>query len=276
MWVIKASGKKEEFNPEKILGTLRRAGASGKLAGEIVKEVESKAYDGIRTRDILDIALGILRKSKPEISVIYDLKRALMNLGPTGFAFEKFFAQILNNYGYETSIGDIVKGRFTTHEVDVSARKKQRYMIECKYHNSPGTYTNLKVALYVYARFLDLNKKYDVPWLATNTRLSSNAVKYAEGVKMKITGWQYPKREGLQDLIEGKKLYPITILKSVNNFVKASLSEAGILLAKDILKHDIQELKSKTRIPENILKNLVEEAKMVYKVKIGKNPSQKI
>lgn len=268
MYVIKASGKREEFNSGKIYNTLIRAGASKALADEIVREVESKIYDGIRTREILDITLALLRRKKPNVSMVYDLKRAIMNLGPTGFVFERFFAEILRNYGYKTETGQVLKGSLATHEIDIIASNKSRYMIECKYHNSPGIYTNLKVALYVYARFLDLRKMFDYPWLATNTKCSDKAIKYAKGVGMKITGWQYPKNESLQDLIEGKKLYPITILRSVNDFVKWRLCEANILVASDLVKKDFNELKDRIKIPDEILRRIIDEAKDVYKVRV--------
>ena len=270
MYVIKASGEKEKFKPKKVLGTLLRAGASKKLAGEIVKKVEAKVYDGIKTRVILDTALDLLKNKKPEVGAIYDLKRAIMELGPTGFPFERFFAEVLKNYGYQTQVGKIFRGKNITHEVDVTAKKDSTYMVECKYHNALGIYTNLKVALYVYARFLDLKKNFNYPWLATNTRLSRKAVAYAKGVNMKITSWQYPKNENLQKLIEDKKLYPITMLKSVNKSVKWKLSSSGIVLVKNLLDYDLQELKIKIKIQEDLLKKAVDEAKKIYNVKTGK------
>tara|TARA_Y100000310_G_scaffold344356_1_gene456703 strand:+ start:249 stop:1061 length:813 start_codon:yes stop_codon:yes gene_type:complete len=270
MYVIKASGEKEEFNPKKVLGTLLRAGASRKLAGEIIKKVEAKVHDGIKTRVILDTALDLLKNKKPEVGAIYDLKRAIMELGPTGFPFERFFAEVLKNYGYQTQVGKMVKGKAISQEVDIIAKKDSTYMIECKYHNSVGIYTNLKVALYTYARFLDLKKNFDRPWISTNTKLSRKAIAYAEGVNMKITGWQYPKNENLQKLIEDKKLYPITILKSVNKSVKHKLSNSGIVLVKNLLDYNLKELKTKVKIQEDILKKAVEEAQKIYDVKTGK------
>ncbi len=271
MYVVKASGKKEEFNPGKILSTLRRAGATQKLANEIENEVEKKAYDGITTREILDNALELLKSRKPEVADIYDLKRAIMTLGPTGFPFEKFFAEVLRNYGYETQIDQIVSGKFSTHEIDISAVKKNiRYMVEAKYHNTQGVYTDLKVVLYVYARFLDLKRKFDVPWIVTNTRISSNAMNYSKGVGIKITSWKYPGKESLEGLIEGKKLYPITILKSVNESVKGNLIRSGIVMVKDLLNIDFGELQKRTKISREDLASLVEEAGKVYKVKVGK------
>ena len=271
MYIIKASGEKEEFKPQKILGTLQRAGAPRKLAEGIVREVKAKTHAGTTTREILDMALGLLKNKQPEVSARYDLKRAIMNLGPTGFTFEKFFAEVLKNYGYETHVGRMVKGKIISHEVDIIAKKDLTYMIENKYHNSLGIYTNLKVALYTYARFLDLKKNFDRPWLATNTRLSRKAIAYANGVNMKITSWQYPREGCLRSLIEKKKLYPITVLKSVNDTIKWKLSEANIVLVTNLLDHSLKELKAKTNISENLLRRIIEEAEKVCDIKEKNN-----
>ena len=268
MYVIKASGKKEEFKSEKIFRTLRRAGASRKFADEIVLQVKTKIHDGITTKRILEMALSLLKKNDPIIGAKYDLKRAIMNLGPTGFPFEQFFAEILKHHGYNVQIGKTVQGKIISHEIDVIAKKESTYMIECKYHNSLGIYTNIKVALYVYARFLDLKHKFARPWLATNTKFSSKVTTYAKGVGMRLTSWQYPKGESLQKLIEEKKLYPITILKSVNEQIKINLSRANIMLAIDLMKYDLNELKRKTGIPENTLRKVLEEAKRICDVKV--------
>ena len=265
MFVTKASGKKEEFMPEKISRSLMRAGASKKLATEIVKQVEAKAYDGITTREILDMALKILSVEKPHVSERYDLKRGIMNLGPAGFVFEKFFAEILKNYGYETQVGQMIKGRLSTHEIDIVAKKKYLYMVECKYHNSLGVYTDLKVALYTYARFLDLKNKFDFPWIVTNTRVSDKAMSYSKGVGIKLTSWSYPEKESLRDLITQKKLYPVTILRSVDAHVKWKLSVANIFFARDLLELSVQELKERTKLKDSVLRSLISDAKGVLR-----------
>lgn len=267
MYVIKASGKKEKFNPDKIKGTMLRAGADEKFADEIVKKVEKEIYNGITTREILDTALEILHNKKPELAALYDLKRAIMNLGPTGFPFEKFFAKILKEHGYKIKIGQTIQGKITSHEIDITAEKNSKYIIECKYHNQAGIYTGMKTALYVYARFLDLKKNFDIPWLATNTKFSNKVIKYAKGVNMKLTGWKYPEDENLQTLIHEKKLYPVTILKSVDKNIKGKLLKKGIVTIKDLIEYDFNELKSKIRIPEKILKQIIDESKKIYEVK---------
>ena len=85
-----------------------------------------------------------------------------------------------------------------------------------------------------------------------------------------VTSWQYPKDENLRALIEKKKLYPITIFKSVNQSVKFKLFNAKIMLVQDLLKYNPSELSKKTGIPENISKKITEEAQKIYTVKVGK------
>ncbi len=260
MFVIKASGEKENFNAEKVRRTCLRAGASKELADEIVEEIKKKIYDGMHTKEILNIVLKLLKKV-PAGAARYDLKRAIMRLGPTGFPFENFVAGILQDYGYKVKVGQIIMGQCATHEIDIVAKKgNKRYMVECKYHNASGIYTGLKTALYTHARLLDLNDKFDQGWLVCNTKCSSETIKYSRCVGLKILSWRYPPGEGLEKLIEQNKLYPITILRNVNKYEKGRLSQAKFMLVKDLLRFDMVELKKKTGLPGAKLKKIVEEA----------------
>ncbi len=264
MYVIKESGKKERFMPEKIKRSLLKAGSSNQMADEVLKDVKSKLYDGITTRIILQYALALLKKQDPATGARYDLKRAIMNLGPTGFPFEQYFAEILRHNGYAVHVGKIIPGKLISHEVDVWARKDSKnYLVECKYHNEQGTYTDIKVALYIHSRFLDLQKKFDIPWLATNTKFSDKVVKYAKGVGMKLTSWQYPKGESLSELIVAQKLYPTTILKSVDENTKGKLSKANIMLVLHLIDKDVRKLSKKTGIPESTMGRIVQESKEI-------------
>lgn len=263
MYVVKASGEREEFNAEKIRNTCLRAGASRKLADEIVEEVEKRAHDGITTKKILNLTLRLLRK-EPRAATRYDLKRAIMSLGPSGFPFEEFMAETLRNYGYKTTVGNILKGKCISHEVDIVAEKgNKRYLIECKYHNAPGIHTDLKVVMYSYARFLDLDENFDHTWLICNTKCSRDARKYAKCVGLKITSWRYPGKESLEKMIERKKLYPVTILRSVTGFTRDRLFQAKIMLAKDLLDYGLEDLKRVTGLPENMLSKIRKEVRWV-------------
>ena len=263
MYVIKASGEKEELDVGKVRKTCLRAGASRELADKIAREVEKRAYDGITTREVLNLTLKLL-KEEPEAAIRYDLKRAIMTLGPTGFPFEKFVAELLQNYGYKTRVGQVIRGKCVDHEIDIVAEKDgKRYLVECKYHNALGIHTDLKVALYTHARFLDLGGNFDQAWLVCNTKLTGEARKYARCSGLKITSWRYPRRESLERMIEEKRLYPVTILRSVKGFARDRLFQAGIMLAKDLLDYGFERLKKMTDLPRDSLNKIMEEAKVV-------------
>ncbi|PIN93278.1 ATPase [Candidatus Pacearchaeota archaeon CG10_big_fil_rev_8_21_14_0_10_35_13] len=271
LWVIKASGQREPFDDQKLVKTLMRAGASKPFALTIVSKVKGRVYDGVRTKEILKMALSILRNDRevknPAVAMKYSLKTAIMSLGPSGFPFEKFFAEVLNNYGYKTLVGKSYPGTEVMQEVDVSANdsSNKRFMVECKYHNQHGIYTDLKVAMYTHARFLDLKKFFDVSWLATNTKLTNDAIDYARGVGMRVTTWGFPKGESLQELIEKKGLYPITVISRVRGRIKDSLIDSGVVTIKQLVSFDLSRLSKDSGIPLRILDRLRKEASVLVK-----------
>ncbi len=267
MKVIKASGLEEKFDSKKIYKTILEAGGSGKIARDIINTVKKEYHNKITTKEILDIVLREL-KNHPDIRARYDLKRAIMSLGPSGFPFEQFFAEVLNHYGYETTVDNHIRGKVVIHEVDIIAKNKalnKSYMIECKYHNETGTNTKLHVSMYTYARFLDLNEKQrpEMPWLVTNTKCTKDAVGYAKGVGLKVTSWNYPHNSSLQRLIKDKKLYPITILRSVDHNTKNKLFSAKVMVAKNLLNYSVEDLMKKTNLDSKSVNKILEEVKAV-------------
>ena len=272
MWVVKASGETEKFDPSKIKRTCLRAGASEELANKIVEQVRKKAYDGISTREILGIALKLLSKEKPNIAARYDLKGAMFRLGPAGFVFEHFIGEVLKEYGYQTRVHNILKGFCVSHEVDVVASKENKsFMIECKYHNLQGIYTGLREVLYTYARFLDLCEgskhnlcqRFEQPWLVCNTKFSDDTIQYAQCKGIRLVGWSYPEGNSLENLIENKKLYPITMIRSLDADSIDKLASASFILAIDLLRIPLGELNTITKIPLRKLRIFSDEAKKV-------------
>lgn len=286
MWITKASGELEKYDPKKIKRTCLRAGASPELANKIVLQVNKRVRKGMSTKDILNITLSLLRKHIPDVALRYDLKGALLRLGPAGFSFEYLFAGILKEYGYSAIVHKIAKGACIEHEVDIVATKPikahpglqqpplKHYMIECKYHNSPGIYTGVKDILYTYARFLDLQdgwkrkrcQKFDQAWLASNTKFSTDTIKYANCKKIRLLGWRYPTGNSLEVMIEKKRLYPITMLRKLDLASQKKMANAGLMLCKDLIKKDIKKLNQVTKIPKSKLSTLREEAKRICSI----------
>ncbi len=279
--VVKSDGSIEEFQPRKIMRTLRRAGASRETADKIINKIMGELYDGITTKDILKRVKALFPKNELHAAMRYDLKGAIMRLGPAGFPFETFVAELLQHYGYKTKLRSIIKGRCVRHEVDVIAERTngdmKKCMIECKFHNLPGNSVDLKDVLYTYARFLDLNEgslagmggRFDEVWLVSNTRASPDATRYANCRGMRLLCWLYPRDIGLEKMIEEKGLYPVTALRSVDRETLEKLFTLDLMLAKDFVDHDISYLR-RTGLSNKKINRLILEAKQLI-AKIGQN-----
>ena len=159
--ITKASGETALFSDKKLIQSLQRAGAPEDIAQSIADEVSENLYEGMSTKKIYRIAFNLLKKNSSPLAAKYHLKNAIMELGPSGFPFEKYVAAILQYQGYSVKVGEIVKGKCVNHEIDVIAEKEnQHFMIECKYHNQPGTISNVKIPLYIQARFKDVEASW--------------------------------------------------------------------------------------------------------------------
>ncbi len=244
--VVKADGTKESFDQSKLEHSLKRAGASSKAVKDILDHIKIHLTSEITTHDIYKHAFELLYKEEHPIAIKYSLKRAIQELGPSGFPFEDFIAEIFRERGFTAETGKIVKGFCVEHEVDVVAWNEEKLiMVEAKFHNEPGTKSDLKVILYVKARFDDLKqmtfrygkeRKLDEGWLVTNTKFTSTAIEYGScqgGIRM--VGWNYPPVGNLHDMILESKLHPLTCLASLNGREKKALLDQGVVLCKTIL-----------------------------------------
>ncbi len=251
--VVKAGGRTEAFNPLKLENSLLRAGATIDMSKDILLHIEQELTDGMSTSKIFKHAFFLLEKMQRPAAVRYSLRRAILELGPSGFPFEDFVAQILKEKGFETLTGQMVLGSCVEHEMDVIAWNENKLiMAEAKFHNQLGIKSDLKVALYVKARFDDLKgMKYlygterfvDEGWLVTNTKFTSTAIHYGECQNLKLIGWNYPETGNLQDMIQDSGLHPITCLTSLSSAQKHILLKREIVMCKS-LKDDPTILRS--------------------------------
>ena len=155
--VTKASGETAPFIVDKLRKSLIRSGANDKQIDEILNEVSSELYQGISTKKIYRLAFNKLKDRSKHLAARYHLKQGIMELGPSGYPFERFVGEILKQQGYSVKIGEIVKGKCVTHEVDVIAlADHHHFMIECKYHNQQGIVCDVKITLYIQSRFNDV------------------------------------------------------------------------------------------------------------------------
>jgi Holliday junction resolvase-like predicted endonuclease len=268
-YIIKESGEKESWSKDKLERSLRAARATEELVREIVRHIEKDLRDGMRTRDLYRHALNLLKRYDRPVAARYSLRQALMQLGPSGFPFERFVAKILENEGYKTHVGITVQGACVDHEVDVIAEKSgERILVEAKYHNTREIKSDVKVALYVHARFMDIEKRventaagigfFTQAWLITNTNFTSQAIKYGKCSGLSMTGWNYPKGRTLQDIVESSQTHPITCLTTLPTSAKEVLLKEGLILCSDALKET--HVLKKTGLNESRVAAVVREA----------------
>ncbi|STY29243.1 ATP cone domain [Legionella wadsworthii] len=235
--IIKASGERVPFDPQRIYLSLKRVGADETLINKIISQVSKSLIEGMTTHEIYRIAFNLLRQESKSLAGKYHLKRAIMQLGLSGYPFEKFVAEIMRHQGFHVSTNQLIKGYCVTHEVDiVGERHKEHVFVECKYHNRLGLSCDVKISLYIRSRFLDIEQSYTKKpgeelkgWLVTNTRFTPDAIQYGECAGLYLIGWDYPQNGSLKELIEFSGLYPITC---ITNLTKA---EIDILLGQNVL-----------------------------------------
>lgn len=262
--VVKASGDVEPFSREKVVASLVRSGVSRDRAEVIVDELVGVLPSRVSTREIYLWLRRVLRERFPRECMLYSLKEAIMLLGPEGYPFERFFAKLLGGIGYEVRVDVLLRGRCVKHEVDIVAiGGGRRYLVECKYHNSPGIKTDVKVALYVYSRFLDLKDYFDGAWIATNTKLTGDAIRYSRCVGMRVTAWRYPRDDGLESLIARTGLYPISVLLSLSPSYRRRLLRRGIVTVEDLKKLDTGELSVILGVSEDEAEVILGEARLL-------------
>ena len=245
--IVKANGEREAFEPEKLRVSLLHSGATEKATEEVISHILPELHSDMTTDEIYRHAFSILAETDKPVAKSYSLRRAVMDLGPSGFPFEDFVAEILEAKGFHCLTRQTVLGGCVPHEVDVVAyNEKKLIMVEAKFHNELGTKSDLKVVLYTKARFDDLaenvfnyggrDRSITDSWLVTNTKFSSTAIHYGVCKNLTMIGWNYPEKGNLQDMIEDEALYPITCLVSLSTADKRTLLGERVVLCSDIKK----------------------------------------
>jgi hypothetical protein len=250
IYIIKSDGTRELFDPAKLEKSLRKIGTEKATADMIVAEVQSNLQEGHTTREIYHQAFTLLKKHQRPVAVRYSLKRAIADLGPSGFPFERFVAQVFKSQGYETLTDQIVMGTCVPHEMDVVAWKENELiMIEAKFHTDFASRSDLKVALYIKARFEDLQnsvfkyggreRKLTKGMLITNTNFSTTAIQYGECAHLNMVGWNYPRNNNLHHMIEGLGLVPVTALTTLTQTEKKMFLANEMVLSKQLKNFDL-------------------------------------
>lgn len=270
--IIKSNGSIESFDEQKLIRSLQKSQASQEEIAYTLKTIQSKLKPNTTTEDLYSLAyktLNGLQKHNPN-AIRYALKRSIMNLGPTGFPFERFVARIFEKEGYKCDTGVMVQGHCIEHEVDIFAYKDGEAMcIEAKFHNEPHLKSDTKVALYVKARFDDLigqkvvydQKEHTITKgiLITNTTFTDTAHTYVDCVgTFELLSWSKPSNKNLLHYIESCNLYPVTVVPGLHKKELQYLIEQNILTCTDLQNNlDILNTLNMTKSRQNEIKNII-------------------
>jgi len=245
--IIKADGTVEVFDGSKLERSLRNAGATPHTAARIRSTIESSMGTSVESTEIYKRAFQMLRRDNRPSAARYSLRRALFEFGPSGHPFEDFVAELYKAEGWSVEDRKTIQGKCVSHEVDVYAtRGSETLAAELKYHNDPGYKTDVKVALYVKARFDDIWQcdpksgkvcPVDSGFLITNTKFTKDAIAYATCAGLGLLGWTYPVHGNLYDRIVASGIYPITALTLLKKSEKRLLIDQNIVTCAQVRQH---------------------------------------
>lgn len=253
--ILKSTGKVEYFSANKLRKSIERTGLKPKYCKEIAKEISHKIKPGTSTKDIFNTAIKLVQQKSTKAAVYYSLKKALLDLGPTGYEFEYYVARYFEDIGYKTFVGITLQGQFVRHEVDVVASKTNyQIYVECKFHSNARK-NDIKTVLYVKARWDDLKNGPDGKYLrefylVSNTAFTSDAIDYAHGVGLNLLGVNAPEGKSFLDIIRTRKLFPITSIRRLKKTIRLQLLSKKIIMCKDLLNEKSLLLKLGMTSPE--------------------------
>ncbi len=249
--VIKNNGDHEVFDEQKLVRSLKKSLATERQIEKVLGVVHSSLHDGITTGEIYNLAQRALQRYQlgSPSTLRYSLKRAVMDLGPSGFPFEVFVGRIFTEMGYMCRTGVMVQGNCLEHEIDILAYKGDEVIcMEAKFHNEPYLKSDTKIALYVKARFDDLlgqtimldgeKRVINRGILVTNTNFTDNVHTYVSCINtFDLISWSKPEKNSLIHFIETYDLYPLTVIPDLSKREVSELLAHGVVMCKDLKEH---------------------------------------
>lgn len=270
--VTKYSGELVSFDQEKLVQSLRKSGANEEDVQTILNAIQKELYEGIPTKKIYRLAFKLLKARSSAHAARYNLRTAILALGPAGFFFEKFVARIFEYQGYQIRLNVFLEGKCVAHELDVVLKKDKRVsMVECKFHGNQDAKSDVKIPMYILSRFNDLkNRTYSLftpvdeiqeCWIVTNNKFTEEAIKFGDCSGLQLLSWDYPPNEGLKHKIDHFHLYPITCLTTLAAVEKDKLLMRDIITVFDLLSQP--EWLSKIGLSHHRIKNVLRETHLL-------------
>jgi len=249
--IKKQSGDLAPFSRHALKKSLLNSGASPNDADEICDSIVDELYEGIATNKLYDKAYKLLKERNSSIAARYSLKRALQDLGPEGFFFEKWVAKIFEVQDYETITSQTLVGKSTiSHEIDVVvSNKTQDIICECKFRNDLDAKISVTTPMYFLSRFIDVKEntfnffgRNFVPqkgYLITNAYFTSDSIAFANCYDISLISWNYPENSSIKNLTDKQGLYPITCLTTLTKDEEHILLKKNCILVRDLINNPV-------------------------------------
>lgn len=277
MLVKKYSGELVPFNSDSLRHSLTRSGANNEQVEKVYSQIKEKIFDGISTRELYQLAFEALKSQRNSYAARYSLKKALRELGPEGFYFEKWIARLFQEYGFESTTGQTIQGHAVSHEIDVVASKGNEMLaIECKFRNDIDAKISVTTPMYFLSRFKDIsdisyhffgqNKKFTQGWLVTNAYLTSDSKDFGKYYNVNFLSWDYPIDNSIKKRVDKAVFYPVTCLTTLTDVEEKTLLQNQIILVKDIINNK-EALKS-LKLDSEKLRLVLEEARELIDYKL--------
>jgi len=277
MLVKKYSGELVLFNSDSLRHSLTRSGANNEQVEKVYTQIKEKLFDGISTRELYQLAFEALKSQRNSFAARYSLKKALRELGPEGFYFEKWIARLFQEYGFESTTGQTIQGHAVSHEIDVVASKGYEMLaIECKFRNDIDAKISVTTPMYFLSRFKDIsdisyhffgqNKKFTQGWLVTNAYLTSDSKDFGKYYNVNFLSWDYPTDNSIKKRVDKAVFYPVTCLTTLTDVEEKTLLQNQIILVKDIINNK-EALKS-LKLDSEKLRLVLEEARELIDYKL--------
>jgi hypothetical protein len=270
MKIRKHSGELVEFDIDKLRASLTRSGASDAQADVAISSIKSQLHGEMTTRLLYQLAFKALKGQSNALAARYSLKKAIRDLGPSGYHFEKWASRLLQHAGYQTQTSLTLEGKAVTHEIDVLALHQDYLMIcECKFRNTPDAKIPVTTPMYFLSRLKDLEDQSftyfgkTVPvregWLITNAYLTKDAIHFSEMYNIHLISWDYPAESSIKRRVDHAGLYPITCLTTLHKTEKELLLNHGCLLVKELTDSD--QFLNRLRLTHKRERLVLQEAK---------------
>lgn len=220
IYATKASGKLMVLFPEKRKHSLKRSLADEATSKQIVDAILTDAIDGVSTQEKYKKAFSSLKPNSRQQAARYKLKHAIIEQGPTGFTLKSFIEKVFEQLEYKVKTGQIIKGEWVKHEVDIIGAKDNKMVFaEYKFQNSQGISRDMKISLYVHYRLRDIENQYQKQperngkvhegWVVPNSHFAEDAMHYGTCAGLQLLGCDETQGNGLKHMI-----YKMALIRS--------------------------------------------------------------